>query len=194
MLAMELQKAVEGNQNKNINNSPGFIVSQTQLPSFVALQLNKSFLILDKEKSFCYKIYLLLTKLVWSWLLNINLILFCVFLRTSTLPQSIKSHKKELSKYPAILTSPLVNNAYLPWPINIINYDNKPNYFYLFIYLFCIFHRLMQKQMVCYLSVGGSLSTRKSSWKSATTVSLIQACNEKTTLLNNLTKVEFQKP
>ena len=64
MLAMELQKVVEGNQNKNINNSPGFIVLQTQLPSFVALQLNKSFLILDKEKSFCYKIYLLLTKLV----------------------------------------------------------------------------------------------------------------------------------
>ena len=29
MLAMELQKAVEGNQNKNINNSPGFIVLQT---------------------------------------------------------------------------------------------------------------------------------------------------------------------
>ena len=134
MLAMELQKAVEGNQNKNINNSPGFIVLQTQLPSFMALQLNKSFLILDKEKSFCYKIYLLLTKLVWSWLLNINLILFCVFLRTSTSPQSIKSHKKELRKYPAILTSPLVNNAYLPWPINIINYDNKPNYFYLFIF------------------------------------------------------------
>ena len=44
--------------------SPGFIVLQTQLPYFVALQLNKSFLILDKEKSFCYKIYLLLTKLV----------------------------------------------------------------------------------------------------------------------------------
>ena len=66
MLAMELQKAVEGNQNKNINNSPGFIVLQTQLPYFMALQLNKSFLILDKEKSFCYKIYLLLTKLVWS--------------------------------------------------------------------------------------------------------------------------------
>ena len=44
--------------------SPGFIVLQTQLPYFVALQLNKSFLILDKEKSFRYKIYLLLTKLV----------------------------------------------------------------------------------------------------------------------------------
>ena len=52
----------------------------------------------------------------------------------------------------------------------------------------------MQKQMVCYLSVGGSLSTRKSSWKSATTVSLIQACNEITTLLNNLNKIEFQNP
>ena len=44
--------------------SPSFIVLQTQLPSFMALQLNKSFLILDKEKFFCYKIYLLLTKLV----------------------------------------------------------------------------------------------------------------------------------
>ena len=66
----------------------------------------------------------------------------------------------------------------------------------IFIYLFIlsIFHKLMQKQMVCYLSVGGSLSTRKSSWKSATTVSLIQACNEITTLFNNLNKIEFQKP
>ena len=120
--------------------SPGFIVLQTQLPSFMALQLNKSFLILDKEKSFCYKIYLLLTMLVKSWLLDISLILFCVFLRTSTFSQSIKSHKKEFGQYPGILTSPLVNNAYirihtyLTWPINIINYDNKPNYLYLFIF------------------------------------------------------------
>lgn len=94
MLAMELQKAVEGNQNKNINNSPGFIVLQTQLPSFVALQLNKSFLILDKEKSFCFKIYLLLTKLVWLWLLNISLILFCVFFKNLNFVSVLKKLQK----------------------------------------------------------------------------------------------------
>ena len=74
--------------------SPGFIVLQTQLPYFVALQLNKSFLILDKEKSFCYKIYLLLTKLVWSWLLNINLILLCVFKNLNFASVHKKSQKR----------------------------------------------------------------------------------------------------
>ena len=192
MLAMELQKAVEGNQNKNINNSPGFKVLQTQLPSFVALQLNKSFLILDKEKSFCFKIYLLLTKLVWLWLLNISLILFCVFLRNSTSPQSIKSHKKELgniqASWPHLWLIMHIYHGQLT-----LSTDKKTK-LSLFIYFFGIFHKSMQKQMVCYLSVGGSLSTRKSSWKSATTVSLIQACNEITTLFNNLNKIEFQKP
>ena len=57
-------------------------------------------------------IYPLLTKLVWSRWLDIGRILFCKFMDLNSV--SVHKHaKKELSQYPAILTSHLVKNPYI---------------------------------------------------------------------------------
>ena len=70
-------KTVEDSQNKeNINDSGGFIVLLKQFAFFPSLGINKSFWILNKEKSFCYVINPSLTKLFPSRLLDISLDLF----------------------------------------------------------------------------------------------------------------------
>ena len=55
----------------------------------------------------------LLTKLVRSRWLDIGLVLFFASLWTLTSSRSINMQKKELSQYPAILTSRLINNPYI---------------------------------------------------------------------------------
>ena len=64
----------------------------------------------------------LLTKHVWTIRLYTGLILFCTFIDLNFVLVN-KKLKKELGQYPAILTSCLVNNAYLQlfWMINQIN-------------------------------------------------------------------------
>ena len=92
---------------KTYTNLKGLcIVLQTQL-AFLPGTRNKSFLILNKALSFCYLLNRLLTKLVWLRWLDIGLFLFA-FLLTST---SFQSLKKDLSQYPAILTTRFANNV-----------------------------------------------------------------------------------
>ena len=53
----------------------------------------------------------LLTKFVWSRWLDIGLVLFCgLFMDLDSV--SIHEHTRELTKYLAILTSPISNNPY----------------------------------------------------------------------------------
>lgn len=86
MTAMESQKSagqignriVQLNQ-RNINDSCGFLVLQTQWLSFQALEINKSFLILNKPKLFFLIVNTLLTKLGGSRRLDNGLVLFPVF-------------------------------------------------------------------------------------------------------------------
>ena len=75
-----------------------------------------------KSSLFDEIINLLLTKHVWTTWLYIGLILFCTFIDLKIVLVN-KKLKKELSQYPAILTSRVVNNAYLQlfWMINQIN-------------------------------------------------------------------------
>ena len=73
------QKTVQLNQ-RNINDSCGFLVLQTQWLSFQALEINKSFLILNKPKLFFLIVNTLLTKLVRSRRLDNGLVLFPVFM------------------------------------------------------------------------------------------------------------------
>ena len=54
-------------------------------------------------------------KLVRSRWLDIGFVFFFAFSSTSTSSRSIKTQIKELGQYPAILTSRLVNNAYLSY-------------------------------------------------------------------------------
>ena len=66
---MESQNASEDSQNiENVNGSGGFIVLQTRLHwlSVPTLEINKTFLILNKAKCFCYVRNLKVTKIVYT--------------------------------------------------------------------------------------------------------------------------------
>lgn len=80
MTAMESQKSAEDSANqRNINDSCGFLALQTQWLSFQALEINKLFLILNKPKLFFLIVNTLLTKLGRSRRLDNGLVLFPVF-------------------------------------------------------------------------------------------------------------------
>ena len=83
MTAMESQKSAEDKtvqlNQRNINDSCGFLVLQTQWLSFQALEINKLFLILNKPKLFFLIVNTLLTKLGRSRRLDNGLVLFPVF-------------------------------------------------------------------------------------------------------------------
>ena len=74
MSVIKLQEAAEDSQNQKKSNLLGFIVLWTQLAFFLALKINKSFLILIKANiMFSYIINpLLLTRLVQLRWLDIN--------------------------------------------------------------------------------------------------------------------------
>ena len=63
----------------------------------------------------------LLTRLVQSRWLDISVVLFCIFIDLDFVSVLKNSKRRELGQYPAVLTSRLVNNAYLltrPSPLN----------------------------------------------------------------------------
>ena len=100
-----VSKAVKDSQNEeNICDARGFFVLKHIWLSFPFLVINKSFLVLNEAKYFCFMINYLLTKLVRSRWLDISLVLFSRSLQTSTTSRSIKTRKPGL--YPAILTEP----------------------------------------------------------------------------------------
>ena len=90
-----VSKAVKDSQNEeNINDARGFFVLKHIWLSFPFLVINKSFLVLNEAKYFCFMINYLLTKLVRSRWLDISLVLFSRSLQTSTTSRSIKTQKK----------------------------------------------------------------------------------------------------
>ena len=63
----------------------------------------------------------LLTRLVQSRWLDISVVLFCIFIDLNFVSVLKNLKRRELGQYPAVLTSRLVNNAYLltrPSPLN----------------------------------------------------------------------------
>ena len=69
-----------------------------------------------------------LVKIAWYWARS-----FFACLWTSTPSWSINTQKKELSQYPAILTSHLVNNPYISRPLTFSNHT----YIYLHLVSYC---------------------------------------------------------
>ena len=90
-----VSKAVKDSQNEeNINDARGFFVLKHIWLSFPFLVINKSFLVLNEAKYFCFMINYLLIKLVRSRWLDISLVLFSRSLQTSTTSRSIKTRKE----------------------------------------------------------------------------------------------------
>ena len=78
---MKSQKTGEDSQNiEDIRYSCWFVVLKHSWPSFLAFEINKSILILNRAKSFLLYNESLLTKFVWSRRLDISFVLFLVFL------------------------------------------------------------------------------------------------------------------
>ena len=109
MSATQSQKAADDSkkQRKYKRIWSSYIVLQTEIAIYPDPR-NKR-VILDiymlKSEYFCFTINSWLTKLVWTRWLDISLILNCVFM--------VSVNKNELAQYPAILTSRLINNAYV---------------------------------------------------------------------------------
>ena len=90
-----VSKAVKDSQNEeNINDARGFFVLKHIWLFFPFLVINKSFLVLNEAKYFCFMINYLLTKLVRSRWLDISIVLFSRSLQTSTTSRSIKTRKE----------------------------------------------------------------------------------------------------